>query len=124
MFSARTRPLAAAVLTLGAAFGLTTVTGAPAAAHYSQCPAGEFCIWENSSYTGRFAHSRHPVPNVGSYMNDKMTSYWNRTDNWVSLYIVEDFQSCFESVPPGGSSAAVNPHYNDHLTSFRPGRFC
>ncbi|MFH8798066.1 peptidase inhibitor family I36 protein [Streptomyces sp. NPDC017936] len=117
------RSLAVGTFTLGAAFALTAVTGTPAAAHYSQCPDGEFCIWQHSSYEGMFAYSSKPQPDLGD-MDDRTTSYWNRTDNWVSLYLVEDYQSCFESVPPGGSVGVVNPYYNDGLSSFRPGKFC
>lgn len=117
------RSLTAGGLTLAAAFALTAVTGTPASAHYSQCPDKKFCIWQHSSYEGMFAYSSEPQPNVGE-MNDRTTSYWNRTDNWVTLYLSQNYVGCFESVPPGGSTAAINPIWNDSLTSFRPGKFC
>jgi hypothetical protein len=118
------RHLFTGVLTLGAALTLTTFSGGPAAAHYSQCPDNEFCIWDDSSYEGRFAYSSEPQPNVGDYMNDRMTSYWNRTDNWVTVYSNDKFQGCLLTVPPGYSDAAINWTINDMVTSFRPGRFC
>ncbi|MFI6857970.1 peptidase inhibitor family I36 protein [Streptomyces sp. NPDC050416] len=117
------RSLVAGVLTLGAAFALTAVTGTPAAAHYSQCPDKEFCIWQHTNYEGLFAYSSKPRPDLGD-MSGRASSYWNRTDNWVSLYVVEDFQACFESVPPGGSISNMGSIWNDELRSFRPGKFC
>lgn len=122
--TARLRPLVAGVLTLGATCALITFSGGPAAAHYSQCPDKEFCIWDDSSYEGRFAYSSGPQPNVGDYMNDRMTSYWNRTDNWISLYWNDNFDTCMYSVPPGKADPVLHWIENDQLTSFRPGKFC
>ncbi|MGI5198275.1 peptidase inhibitor family I36 protein [Streptomyces sp. CA-288835] len=120
----RMRSLAAAVLTLSAAFGLTTVSGGPAAAADSQCPVGEFCLWEHSGFQGRFAYSSEPQPNVGDYMNDRLTSFWNRTDNWISLYDDDKFEGCLISIRPGAKIPAISSWANDLTTSFRPGNFC
>ncbi|MDG9703260.1 peptidase inhibitor family I36 protein [Streptomyces sp. DH37] len=101
-----------------------TVVGVPgqASAHYSQCPEGAFCVWEHSGYEGRFAYSTGAQPNIGSYMNDRMTSYWNRTNEYISVYNHQSYGSCMLVVPPGGSDAVVDPALNDRMTSFRPYR--
>ncbi|MGW0561719.1 peptidase inhibitor family I36 protein [Streptomyces sp. NPDC003016] len=124
MMTIRMRPLAAAVLTLSAAFGLTTVSTATAAADSAQCPVGEFCLWEHSSYQGRFAYSSEPQPNVGNYMNDRMTSYWNRTDHSITIYDDDKFEGCMMAIAPGMKVPAIMSWYNDLTTSFRAGNFC
>ncbi|WP_062213857.1 peptidase inhibitor family I36 protein [Streptomyces sp. NBRC 109706] len=112
----------AAVLTL--ATGGVTLTAPAAAADSSQCPNGSFCVWEHSSYTGRFLHSGSSVANVGNDMNDRMTSYWNRTGKTVSVYEHSNYTGCMISVAPGRSEAAVASHFNDKMTSFRVGSGC
>ncbi|MFI8194156.1 peptidase inhibitor family I36 protein [Streptomyces sp. NPDC085946] len=102
--------------------GAVVALGGNANAGSNQCPVGEFCIWEHSSYQGRFAYSSEPQPNVGAYMNDRMTSYWNRTNTWISTYNHENFGDCMLVIPPGGASPAVPSQFNDDLTSFKPGQ--
>lgn len=96
-------------------------SGTPASAHWSQCPDNEFCFWDNSNYEGIFAYSSEAQPNVGDRMNDVMTSYWNRTDGWISVYKDSNYGQCMLSIPPGGSSPNVGNQHNDEMTSFRPG---
>ncbi|GAA2139791.1 peptidase inhibitor family I36 protein [Streptomyces synnematoformans] len=112
---------AAVGMTLVAAAGITTATAEPASAHYSQCPADQFCYWDHSSYEGAFGYFRGSVSNVGDRMNDRMTSYWNRTNYWISVYEHSNYRECMLTIPPGGSSAAVAPQFNDKMTSFRLG---
>ncbi|WP_158239693.1 peptidase inhibitor family I36 protein [Streptomyces carminius] len=106
--------LSAAVLA-----GALGALNAPAAqAHYSECPKGHFCVWQNNGYEGRFFSSPHDVPNIGSYMNDRTTSVWNRTDHTVCMYRDQNYgypMGCYGS---GGSVSAL-PIHNDELTSFK-----
>ncbi|QXE38778.1 peptidase inhibitor family I36 protein [Streptomyces sp. GMY02] len=113
---------AAAVLTVAA--GTVSLTAPPAAADPNQCPSGSFCVWEQSSYRGDFRHYTTSNPNVGNYMNDRMTSYWNRTGKTVSVYEHGNYVGCMISIPQGRSEAAVASHFNDKMTSLRVGRGC
>lgn len=118
-FAARVSVLGAALV---ATAGLGTVAAAPASAHYSQCPENRFCIWEHSSYEGMFASYGGSNSNIGSTMNDRMTSYWNRTDQWVSVYDHSNYGACMLVIPPGGSDPAVSSQFNDKMTSLRFGQ--
>ncbi|MFI5572498.1 peptidase inhibitor family I36 protein [Streptomyces sp. NPDC051740] len=106
--------LSAAVL--AGALGALDVPAAQA--HYSQCPSGHFCVWQHSSYEGRFFSSNRDTPNVGSYMNDRTTSFWNRSNRVVCLYRHENYGDDLGCYEPGASSAAMQIH-NDQLTGFR-----
>ncbi|ARQ68819.1 peptidase inhibitor family I36 protein [Streptomyces marincola] len=110
---------AGAALTFAAA--TASLTAQPAVADSSQCSSGHFCVWEHSSYTGRFLQSTGSVSNVGNNMNDRMTSYWNRTNRTVSVYEHSGYTGCMFSIAPGKSEAAVASHYNDKMTSFKMG---
>lgn len=104
--------------------GAATLVGNPAVADSEQCPNGSFCVWEQSSYRGDFRHYTASNPNVGDYMNDRMTSYWNRTGKTVAVYEHSNYVGCMFSVKPGGSEAAVASHFNDKMTSLRVGSGC
>ncbi|ONK11729.1 peptidase inhibitor family I36 protein [Streptomyces sp. MP131-18] len=112
----------AAILTFTA--GTTSLTAHPAAADPNQCPNGSFCVWEQSSYRGDFRHYTSSNPNVGNYMNDRMTSYWNRTGKTVSVYEHSNYTGCMFSIGAGKSEAAVASHFNDKMTSLRVGSGC
>ncbi|ALC26734.1 peptidase inhibitor family I36 protein [Streptomyces bacillaris] len=114
---------AAAAVTI-AATSAAALTAPPAAADSDQCPNGSFCVWEQSSYRGDFRHYTGSNPNVGNYMNDRMTSYWNRTGRTVSVYEHSNYVGCMFSIAPGGSEAAVASHFNDKMTSLRVGSGC
>ena len=109
---------------LTVALATAVVTAQPSAADSSQCPSGSFCVWDNSSYSGRFLHSGSSVSNVGNDMNDRMTSYWNRTNQTVAVYEHGGYVGCMFSVAPGGSEAAVHSGFNDRMTSFKVGSGC
>ncbi|MFD9053380.1 peptidase inhibitor family I36 protein [Streptomyces zaomyceticus] len=98
--------------------GLMTFGAPTAQAHYSQCLPGQFCIWEHSRYEGRFMSSAGDVSYVGSAMNDKMTSLWNRSNRVVCMFRDGDYRNIGLCVAPNGSSAAV-PMDNDSLSSFK-----
>ncbi|WP_030423421.1 peptidase inhibitor family I36 protein [Streptomyces sp. SCSIO 75703] len=120
-FSTRLRA-AAAVLAFTAA--TATMTAHPVAADSGQCPSGSFCVWEQSSYRGDFRHYTSSNPNVGDYMNDRMTSYWNRTGKTVSVYEHSNYVGCMFTIAAGKSEAAVASHFNDKMTSLRIGSGC
>lgn len=111
--------LATAAAVFATAAGMGIVNAPSAAASPDQCQAGYFCVWQNSSYTGRFYAASQSVPNIGDFMNDRTTSYWNRTTSWVTLYGDSNYRGCMFSVPPWGSSPAISPSLNDEMTSFR-----
>ncbi|SOD64364.1 Peptidase inhibitor family I36 [Streptomyces zhaozhouensis] len=113
---------AAAVLVFTAA--TATLGTHTASADSDQCPNGSFCVWEQSSYRGDFRHYTSSNANVGDYMNDRMTSYWNRTGKTVSVYEHSNYTGCMFSVAPGASEAAVASHFNDKMTSIRVGSGC
>ncbi|MFI8194154.1 peptidase inhibitor family I36 protein [Streptomyces sp. NPDC085946] len=104
---------------------LAAANTAPASAHYSQCPANELCVWEHTGYEGRFAYTSEPSPNVGADMNDRISSYWNRTNQWFSLYEHENYDGWCIAVGPDSSRIALpNGHWdadNDEVTSLKPG---
>lgn len=113
------------VLALAAAAGMSVVATGTAQALPEQCPDKHFCVWEHTGYQGRFFSAPGSVANIGAYMNDRTTSYWNRTDTWITLYNDSNYGgSCLVSVPPGGSSYNVSSSVNDRMTSFRTGKFC
>ncbi|WP_405392559.1 peptidase inhibitor family I36 protein [Streptomyces sp. NBC_01102] len=95
--------------------GALVTFNAPATqAHYSQCPPGHFCIWQHSIYEGRFFSSPNSRPNVGSYMNDRTSSVWNRTSRTVCMNRHEGMR-CYRA----DGSTGVMPIHNDQLTSFQ-----
>ncbi|MEU6371204.1 peptidase inhibitor family I36 protein [Streptomyces sp. NPDC046931] len=110
--------LATATAVFAAAAGMGIVNAPSAAASPEQCQVGYFCVWQNSSYTGRFYAAPGSVPNIGAFMNDRTTSYWNRTTSWVTLYSDSNYRDCMTAVPAGGSAAAIAPNLNDRMTSF------
>lgn len=122
------RKIASRLASIGAALTFAVATAGlaavPAAADSSQCSAGNFCVWEHSSYTGKFLQSKSSVSNVGNDFNDKMTSYWNRTDKTVAVYQHDKYTGCMFSIGPGKSEAAVASHFNDKMTSFKVGSSC
>ncbi|GAA1007841.1 hypothetical protein STXM2123_3490 [Streptomyces sp. F-3] len=113
-----------AAVVLTAAMGAAALTTPPAAADADQCPPGSFCVWEHSSYRGDFRHYTSSTPNVGEYMNDRMTSYWNRTGKTVSVYEHANYVGCMITIAPGRAEAAVASHFNDKMTSLRVGSGC
>lgn len=117
--------LLAGVLTLAAAAGMSLAATGTASALPEQCADKHFCVWEHTGYQGRFFSATGSVANIGPDMNDRTTSYWNRTNSWITLYNDSGYGgACLESVPPGGSSYNVSPSVNDRMTSFRTGKFC
>ncbi len=70
-----------------AAVAIGALGAPPATAATSDCLPNSFCMWDDSSYRGRYIVSpAQNISNVGTDMNDRMTSYWNRTDQWITVY--------------------------------------
>ncbi|WP_434444037.1 peptidase inhibitor family I36 protein [Lentzea sp. E54] len=120
------RTLAVLLAAVSAAF----VAPQSASAHYSQCPAGGFCMWEHSNYEGMFYNTYSSDANVDGF-NDKATSFWNRSNVWVTVHQHANFESdayapCVGCPPavycaviaPGASSWSVG-EFNDKATSVR-----
>ncbi|MFC9946821.1 peptidase inhibitor family I36 protein [Streptomyces pratensis] len=108
-----------------AAVAIGALGAQPAAADSSECRPDWFCLWQDSSYQGRMLSSpAQNVSNIGDYMNDRTTSYWNRTDQWITVYYDSGYRGCLFAIPPGGSDNAVDPHLNDRVTSFAVGQWC
>ncbi|MFJ2261538.1 peptidase inhibitor family I36 protein [Streptomyces sp. NPDC087844] len=114
------RRLARTLMTASVLVGaLATLNAGTAQAGSSQCKAGQFCIWENSSYQGMFASSQYDKSNVGSAMNDRTTSFWNRTDHTVCMYENSNFQGEPFACTAAGSSSPALKSRNDTLTGFK-----
>jgi len=95
----------------------------------SVCHAGWICFWQNSSYSGLYLMFTHTNSNanIGSWFNDRMTSYWNRTRNFYGLFQESNYQGVEMCAKSSSSSAAVPSGFNDRMTSFRihsPHDFC
>lgn len=120
MKSGFTRRISGVAFAGALAFGAGTTNAAPASAHYSQCPEGYYCQWSDSSFNGAFGKTKVNVPNFGA-MNDSVTSFWNRTDDWVTLYLHTSFTGGCLRVAPGASTVALNQHLNDSYSSLQIG---
>jgi hypothetical protein len=135
MFKNRLRTAGAIAAAVAATLSATATSAAAAPKPISEpamtiavdstwCVDGAFCVFENSGYTGSAFRSGYDTPNVGSLMNDKMTSLWNRTNKYVCLYRSSWYNDRMIPVGqgaifPGQSIPNVNPDANDQLTSFR-----
>lgn len=109
-----------------AATALATLGVQPAAADSADCLPNSFCAWQHSSYRGNYLVSPagRNVSNVGDQLNDSITSYWNRTGDWITVYYDSGYRGCLFAIPPGGSDAAVDPEFNDRVSSFAVGKWC
>ncbi|WDN57496.1 peptidase inhibitor family I36 protein [Streptomyces clavuligerus] len=109
---------------LGAALAATLSMGvvtAPQAAAGNPylCPQSNFCLWEHADYDGVMLAAVVSIPQVSSYMNDRGSSYWNRTGSWVTLYRDIHFQGgcLMGSIGPQDSATVVPAHVNDQTSS-------
>ena len=52
------------------------------------CPANYFCVWGDAEYYGKWIRQIQgkPRPNVGDFLNDQISSLWNRTRVPVCIY--------------------------------------
>ncbi|GAB7192064.1 hypothetical protein NUM3379_27730 [Kineococcus sp. NUM-3379] len=115
---------AATALIPAAAVVATLLPATPAAAHYSQCPPGKICLWDDTGYNGRFQAFDGSTGNIGAHMNDRTTSIWNRTGTVVHFQEDADNISCIWTLPPGGSTWNLPPRQNDEITAIQLGGRC
>ncbi|GLY25692.1 peptidase inhibitor family I36 protein [Micromonospora sp. NBRC 101691] len=113
---------AGAAVTL-ATVGVVTVHSSPAQAHLQDCPDNYVCIWGDANYQGRYLFVPHVavMSNIGSFMNDLASSYWNRTPTGMCFYRHTNFtghDSLY--VHPGQSIPRDQWSTNDTISSFRP----
>jgi hypothetical protein len=109
------RKLATLSAVVAAAVTATVGVAGPAEAAEPWCPEGNLCIYEHSSYRG---DTMLPYSgNLDSRFNDKMTSYWNRSDRTWCFYADSNFRTSFANVEPGAWSYAVETRWNDKLSS-------
>lgn len=83
------------------------------------CDPGEACVWQDENYTGCFTDL--PVPgldadwgdgqpdwnNCGGAIEDKVSSYWNRSDQIVVFYTRRGYLGNALCVWPGGRSRDI-----------------
>ncbi|MFJ4880837.1 peptidase inhibitor family I36 protein [Streptomyces sp. NPDC088745] len=101
---------AALVLTLATTSAQAAQT-APAAG-YDRCPAGSFCIFDGANGTGTIAWFRTGSPDLrGQSMDNRTSSYWNRTNDAFALYDGYNY---------GGSCWSVFTHEPSNLTGRYP----
>ncbi|WP_242895166.1 peptidase inhibitor family I36 protein [Actinomadura litoris] len=115
------RTLTVGAVAAACAAGTTVGTTGIANADWRDCPNGSVCVWEHSNYNGRFLSGGTTVGNVGSAINDKTTSLWNRTGTVVCFF--EHTNSGGRAVyvtGPGDSSANVGNSANDKISSWGP----
>ncbi|MFJ2095515.1 peptidase inhibitor family I36 protein [Streptomyces sp. NPDC087901] len=131
------------ILTGSAAFvgilALTFINGPQASASADQCQDGKFCIWADPNYNGDFGQSQNSQGNLTN-MDNKTTSFWNRTGKTVVLF---NYANYFSSVTGAGNWGnnypycvtvlpgaahydlkSVDPLFNDTVSSFYIGGTC
>ncbi|MEV5148236.1 peptidase inhibitor family I36 protein [Streptomyces sp. NPDC052727] len=118
------------------ALGLMVASGPPASAHYSECPDKKFCVWQNQNYDGMIGYSGYDQSYLGN-MNDRTTSFWNRTDYTVAIYRDSSYQEGMTGLANYHWCAEVRPgtgvynigtqgynYMNDAISSFRVNAHC
>ena len=99
------------------------------------CDGGELCLYEHENFGGVFTEwncasycrlidFRYDTFHDGSAVNDRVTSVWNRTDKYATLFQeagAEPGQCCFLGIQPAGRSgdrySHVGSFYNDSFSS-------
>lgn len=83
----------------------------PAAASEDECLDGYFCMWSGTNFTGEFLMTRSDVSYLGEAstdMNDKITSYKNRTRFTVAMCTDANMEGICYKFGPGGISPNLN----------------
>lgn len=94
-----------------------------AEATHTSCGVGEVCMWSGTDYTGCF-NDLVPLNTDSNYsngsptwnnctvsMNDRITSYWNRSRAWMVWYSASNYGQWMFCAAPGASS--------NYLSAFR-----
>ncbi|WP_128382442.1 peptidase inhibitor family I36 protein [Streptomyces cavernae] len=116
---ARATAAGAALLATLTASAITAPTAS--AAPWDRCPENKFCIFQDMGYEGEIAYSSHNQPNLG-WFNDRTSSYWNKTDHPIAIYMHANYGGilCYD-IPAGGSDGHLDNPYNDNWSSFKAG---
>ncbi|MGH8933056.1 MAG: peptidase inhibitor family I36 protein [Egibacteraceae bacterium] len=95
----------------------------PAGAQDGQCPVGEICLFEDSNHSGDENGSFRTGSDdltTSPPINDKASSYWNRSDRPFCLYEDVGYDGdIIQRVLPGESKNLYGPS-NDKVSSLRP----
>jgi Peptidase inhibitor family I36 len=106
------RALAAASVVMGTA--LFSFVAAPSANADTCCGAAKvcfanyFCVWENPNYSGKWIRQigngdSVNRSNVGSFLNDQISSLWNRSGGMVCVYENSNYGGAIFRVKDGDS---------------------
>ncbi|WP_189113119.1 peptidase inhibitor family I36 protein [Pilimelia terevasa] len=115
----------AALVTILAGTALqATTTGAAQAdgKEWRDCPDSYVCLWDDGNYAGRYRFQpEHDafVSWIGSAMNDRTTSIWNRTGSRVCFYDHVNYQGELLCLDGGGANPNVGAELNDRISSFQ-----
>lgn len=108
---------------LGASALLLSATVIPAEASTphaaSDCPAGWFCIFDNTDFTGRMLQFQNGGPvlgDLGTYdFRDRAESWVNKTGYPVKLTDVHAFRLDDEKIVPSGSRSSNMGAWNNRV---------
>ncbi|EDY47319.1 peptidase inhibitor family I36 protein [Streptomyces clavuligerus] len=81
------------------------------------CVRGKFCFWEDENFWGWRLSTTGSVPYVGDFMNDKMSSLYNNTDYWVTVYRDANYVDCMFWTYPRRAYSALGDEFNDQASS-------
>ncbi len=70
-----------------------------------QCPNGALCFWIDDNFSGGFTYV-WPMSsgNLGSYWEDEISSYWNRSSSPAIMFEHDNFRGYDLCAMPGASS--------------------
>lgn len=94
-------------LPVAAVLAAVTLTASPAAAGRSECPSGNFCVWENVNYGGKIqkiyvadTYTKITLSTTKSYYNNRVKRTWyHATTNGTGSY---------DCIPAGTSDASTS----------------
>jgi Peptidase inhibitor family I36 len=101
-------------------------TGKLTAQAWQSCVDGQFCMWDFSNYGGSTVAywNNISVDFVGGFINDKVTSFWNRTNHNVCIYEHSDFRGGGIILGPGfstpdiGANTPIRDNFDTVIDSF------
>ena len=98
------------------------------------CPPSYFCVFQDANYWGKWIRQLrgHPRPNVGDFLNDQISSLWNRTGNLECVYQDAFYSGAWRELLPNESHHDLkndrfnhptnhegDPNMNDQISSWR-----
>jgi hypothetical protein len=110
-----------AAIGMAAAVSVTVAPSpAQAATGWARCPAGYFCVFDGANGTGHFAYFQWGSPDLrGQTMNNKTTSYWNRTSRRWHLWDGYNYTGgvVVAQVPPSDRSTIPSTWFANNRAS-------